>query len=271
MNILILANKDIASNYALNLLIPTLKEQHQVHLWLSAKVGNTNNQAEQLSQLKFFEQDSFNKISSRPLKTATSNKFIRFEGFEGLNHHLNSKIREENNINSAESITRIKKLCPDLIISIRYGGILKSDCIKIPHQGVINLHSGILPKYRGVMATFWAMLNDDAMIGTTLHTIKDGTIDSGDIIKVSRTGVNNKHSYLQQTLALYRQGTADIIEATLSYARNEKIVTYPQPNSDSYFTFPMKEDFVRFEQKGLILIDEQAHRCFLRDYYQTGD
>ncbi len=271
MNILILANKDIASNYALNLLIPRLKDQHQLHLWLSAKVGNNTNQPEQLSRLKFFEQDSFNKVSSRPLNNSTSNKCIKFDGFEGLNNHLNSAIKEENNINSPESIARIKKLCPDLIISIRYGGILKSECIKIPHHGVINLHSGILPKYRGVMATFWAMLNDDAMIGTTLHTIGDGTIDTGEIIKISRMSVNNEKSYLQQTLALYRQGTLDIIEATLGYARNEKIVTYPQPKSDSYFTFPMKEDFVRFEQKGLILIDEQAHHCFLRDYYQTGD
>ncbi|MFQ3288830.1 MAG: methionyl-tRNA formyltransferase, partial [Alteromonadaceae bacterium] len=55
MKILILCNKDIASNFALNLLIPKLKDDHQLHLWLSAKVGESHHKPQQLRQLKFFE------------------------------------------------------------------------------------------------------------------------------------------------------------------------------------------------------------------------
>jgi len=266
MKILILSNKDIASNFALNLLIPQLKGEHQLHLWLSAKVGKSSDQPEQLSRLKFFEQDLLNKLLNPLLLNSKSTKFT---GFDGFINHLDSEIKEENNINSSESIDRIQRLSPDLIISIRYGGILKEKCIKIPKHGVINLHSGILPKYRGVMATFWAMLSGDTSIGTTLHTIDDGTIDTGEIIKISTFTVQNEKSYLQQTLELYRQGTLDIIDTILSYSRNEKILTYPQPKSTSYFTFPTVDDLVKFEKKGLKLIDEQEYIDFLCENYLT--
>jgi len=266
MKILILSNKDIASNFALNLLIPKLKDEHQLHLWLSAKVGKSTNQPEQLLRLKFFEQDLLNKLLSRSFNNNQTNKFTGFEGFE---FHLDSEIKDENTINSSESIDRIQRLAPDLIISIRYGCILKDKCIEIPKHGVINLHSGILPKYRGVMATFWAMLKGDTTIGTTLHKINDGTIDTGEIIKISTMAVQSEKSYLQHTLELYHQGTLDIIDATMTYSRNEKIITIPQAKSDSYFTFPKEDDFVRFEQKGFKLITEQEYMDFLCQYYLT--
>ena len=266
MKILILSNKDIASNVALNLLIPKLKDEHQLHLWLSAKVGKSTNQPAQLLRLKLFEQDLLNQLSNRLFSNSQSNNFTGFEGFQP---HLDSEIKEENTINSPQSIERIQKLAPDLIISIRYGCILKDKCIAIPKHGVINLHSGILPKYRGVMATFWAMLNGDATIGTTLHKINDGTIDTGQIIKISTQAIQINKSYLQHILELYHQGTLDIIDATMIYSRNEKVVTYQQAKSDTYFTFPKVDDLVRFEQKGLKLINEQEYMHFLCQNYLT--
>ncbi len=264
MKILILANKDIASNFALNLLIPKLTAEHQLHLWLSAKVGNSTNQPKPLSRLKFFEQDLLNKILNPLLVNNSSNKFV---GFDGFKPHLASELIEENNINSADTIARLSALAPDLIISIRYGGILKDQCINIPTRGVINLHSGVLPKYRGVMATFWAMLNGETSIGTTLHTIDDGTIDTGNIIKISTMAVQKDRSYLDNVLALYRQGTADIIDAVSRFAKNQEIITSPQSNSDAYFTFPTTDDLIRFEQKGLKLVDEQEYIAFLNEHY----
>jgi len=266
MKILILSNKDLASNFALNLLIPKLQGDHQLHLWLSSKVGKNTNLPEQLSRLKFFEQDLLNKLLC-PL--FMSSKATKFKTFEGFNDYLDSEIREENKINSSDSIARIHTISPDLIISIRYGGILNYECIKIPKQGVINLHSGILPKYKGVMATFWAMLNGEETIGTTLHTIDDGSIDTGKIIKISTMKVKKEKSYLQHTLELYRQGTLDIMDAISIYSKNEKPLASPQPKSESYFTFPKDSDLVKYENEGFKLVDEQAYIDFIRKNYLT--
>ena len=49
-----------------------------------------------------------------------------------------------------------------------YRRILKAAAIQIPRHGVLNLHSGLLPAYKGLMATFWATLNGEEEIGCTL-------------------------------------------------------------------------------------------------------
>ena len=60
--------------------------------------------------------------------------------------------------NHDSGLATLRAAEPDLVVSIRYRRILRDSAIAIPRCGVINLHSGILPDYRGVMATFWAIL-----------------------------------------------------------------------------------------------------------------
>ncbi len=264
MNILILSNRDLASNFALNLLMPKLIGKHKIHLWLSAKVGGNIELPDQLSRLKFFEQDLFNQLLS-PLFSGKNTDKLR--GFESFQSYLASELIEENNINAPKTIARIKNLAPDLIVSIRYGGILKEDCINIPTKGVLNLHSGILPCYRGVMATFWAMLNGDEKIGTTLHTIDDASIDTGKIIKISTLEVQSNKSYLWHVLELYKQGALDVFNAISTFAQNEQVITSAQPEGNSYFTFPTNEELVSFEQQGFRLNDEQELIDFIRKNY----
>ena len=167
MRILFLSNKDLASNYALNLLLPKVSKNNEIHLWLSAKVGKSTVLPRQLETLKFFEQGLFNKLLA-PLISASKNPnaYKTFDDFSGF---LDSELREVNHINSSEIIEDLSALSPDLIVSIRYGGILKDRVISIPPKGVINLHSGILPKYKGVMATFWALKLMNLKLG--LHYI----------------------------------------------------------------------------------------------------
>jgi methionyl-tRNA formyltransferase len=62
MNITLLANRDLASNLALNQLLPRLSEQHQLRVFLSSQVGSAANLPEPLRLLKFFEQTLFNDI-----------------------------------------------------------------------------------------------------------------------------------------------------------------------------------------------------------------
>jgi methionyl-tRNA formyltransferase len=66
--------------------------------------------------------------------------------------------------------------------SIRFGQIFKPPVIAIPRWGILHLHSGLLPGYRGVLAIFWAMLKRELRSGCTLHYVADATIDTGPIL-----------------------------------------------------------------------------------------
>ncbi|MBT1450439.1 formyl transferase [Glaciecola sp. XM2] len=266
MKILCLANRDLASNFALNQLLPELSKSHETHLWLSAKVGGNTQRPKQLQNLKFFEQDLFNTLVHRALSSTQG-----FLGFDGLGQFLCSEVKEVNQINSPQAVAELKVLSPDIIVSIRYGAILKNDAINIPSKCVLNLHSGILPKYKGVMATFWALKNADSEIGTTLHLIEDGSIDTGKIIKVSTIQTNASKSYLWHVLALYEQGVKTILEAVNTLNQGDVLECSEQSPSDTYFTLPTQQQCEEFEACGGRFVDEQEYIEFIQTHYLPVD
>ena len=78
-------------------------------------------------------------------------------------------------------IKKIKEINPDLIVVVAYGKILPKEIIDIPKYGIINVHSSLLPKYRGASPIHSAILNGDTESGVSIMYIKEG-LDSGDVI-----------------------------------------------------------------------------------------
>src|SRR5512140_1298327 len=60
-----------------------------------------------------------------------------------------------------EFIGQIRELRPDLIVVAAYGQILSGDLLEAPRYGCVNLHTSLLPKYRGAAPIQWAILNGD--------------------------------------------------------------------------------------------------------------
>lgn len=70
---------------------------------------------------------------------------------------------------------------PDLIVIFSMSQLLKSDILKIPRMGVINLHPSLLPSYRGANPDFWQYYDLEMNPGVTVHYVDSGE-DTGDII-----------------------------------------------------------------------------------------
>ena len=168
MNIVLLGHEDIASLYALDCLIHRCRG-HAFTVFWSGAMAPRKAPAPALEALDAVDRSLFDRYLERP-ETAAALKQA-------------SIIAAPNEPEGLQTLARAR---PDLVVSVRYRRILKEDAIAIPARGVINLHSGILPDYRGVMATFWAMLAGEREIGTTLHTIVDAGIDTGPVISIHR-------------------------------------------------------------------------------------
>lgn len=79
------------------------------------------------------------------------------------------------------ALEQIKALDPALIVVAAYGRILPDEILNNPPYGCINVHSSLLPKYRGAAPINWAILNGDAETGVTImHMASE--LDAGDII-----------------------------------------------------------------------------------------
>ncbi len=97
-------------------------------------------------------------------------------------------------INSSEFIEIVKACKIDLLVSMSFNQIFKSDILKVPKFGVINCHAGKLPFYRGRNILNWALINDEKDFGITVHFVDEG-IDTGDIIKQQLYSITDADDY----------------------------------------------------------------------------
>jgi methionyl-tRNA formyltransferase len=58
---------------------------------------------------------------------------------------------------------------------------LKKPLLALPAHGCINVHFGMLPRYRGILPIFHALMNEEPSFGVTVHMM-DEQLDNGDIL-----------------------------------------------------------------------------------------
>lgn len=235
MRIALFYNRDIYAHKALNLLAHRLSD-HSLSFFYSTQVGGNVVRDIRLQKLAEFEKT----FDARP-----GCSFEQLAQSAGTIEHGVSDI----NGGDAEKLADVK---PDLVISIRFGQIFKAPVISIPKLGIINLHSGLLPAYKGVMASFWSLLNGESHLGTTLHWVTNSKIDSGQVISQRSQAVQPDLTYSKQVLALYEPGVEQILEAV---AHIEKLAKQPKEDlpKGRYYSFPQAEDLEAFEAAGWAL------------------
>lgn len=79
------------------------------------------------------------------------------------------------------ALAQLQELNPELIVVAAYGRILPDDILNLPPKGCINVHSSLLPKYRGSAPINWAVVNGDAETGVTIMDVVT-ELDAGDIL-----------------------------------------------------------------------------------------
>jgi methionyl-tRNA formyltransferase len=251
MKILFCLNRDIYCHNILNHFLKTI-ENDEIKIYFSNGVGITPDFAD-LNLLKFYEQVlPFNKIFPLLEKTFQAEKKLdeqSFLTFDQISKIHSLEILNFQNINK-DGLEYLKLWQPDLIISVRFGQIFKGEIINLPKYGIINLHSGILPDYRGIMATFWTMLEEKKQIGSTLHFISDASIDTGDIISVSNLNVDPSKSLIWHINSLYKNGGIQMIDSAIKNFKNNIPINTMKPDlsKSGYFSYPQESDFEKFKK-----------------------
>ncbi len=85
------------------------------------------------------------------------------------------------NVNGADSEAALRGWAPDLGIIVG-GRIVKPNILGVPRLGMLNKHSAILPKHRGLSGEYWCLYYEDfEHLGVTVHYVDPG-LDSGNIL-----------------------------------------------------------------------------------------
>ena len=91
-------------------------------------------------------------------------------------------------LRDGEVLAILKQLAPELIVVAAYGKVLPDEILALPAKGCINVHSSLLPKYRGAAPINWAVVNGDQETGVTIMDMAH-ELDAGDIIAQVKTPI----------------------------------------------------------------------------------
>lgn len=143
------------------------------------------------------------------------------------------EVYQPDNVNSKESLEKIKKLSPDLIVVAAFGQILKKELLDIPKYGCINIHASLLPKYRGAAPINWAIINGEKETGITIMEMEEG-LDTGPIMKKRSIPIlpEDNSGTIHDKLALLG---GELILETIDDISKGRAIKTPQDHSKSTY------------------------------------
>lgn len=83
-------------------------------------------------------------------------------------------------VNDPAYIERVREINPDVVASVAAPEIFKKGILGVPSLGCINIHSGKLPIYRGMMPNFWQLLHGEKHAVVTVHEMVEKLDAGGD-------------------------------------------------------------------------------------------
>lgn len=129
----------------------------------------------------------------------------------------NIPVFQPTKLRDGTALALLKELGPELIVVAAYGRILPDDILELPAKGCINVHSSLLPKYRGSAPINWAILNGDSESGVTImHMATE--LDAGDIIAQVSTPIDPNETVVQLYDRLAEMGGKLLVDAVADIA-----------------------------------------------------
>ena len=159
-----------------------------------------------------------------------------------------TQIKLSESINNKSSLKLIKSFDPDLLVSILGNQIFKKDLISLAPKGCINLHTALLPKYRGLMPTFWVLKNNEEHTGVSVFFVDEG-IDSGPIILQKKIEIKNMSQ--SELIKATKHLGMELIAESINLISQDKVKLISNADSKmTYYSFPSSNDVKEFLRSG---------------------
>ena len=160
------------------------------------------------------------KIKSQPVKIKSNElNIINFQPYSLEDLKFEKKIE---NLNADLFIVVAFRKLPEIIW-------------KLPKYGCINLHTSLLPNYKGAAPINWVLINGEDKTGLTTFFINN-KIDSGNIILQEIINLDNKITAASLHNIMLDKGAKLILETIICL--NKGTVGVKQINNNSYALAP---------------------------------
>jgi methionyl-tRNA formyltransferase len=162
-----------------------------------------------------------------------------------LAEKLNLRVLQPLKAREEKFIAELRELRPDLMVVVAYGQILPQVMLDLPPHGCLNVHTSLLPKYRGAAPIQWAIADGNAETGVTIMQM-DAGLDTGPMLATRRTPIlpTDDSQILHDRLA--RLGAELLAETIPGYVAGT-ILPQPQPAEGSTYAAKIKKEDARID------------------------
>jgi methionyl-tRNA formyltransferase len=157
--------------------------------------------------------------------------------------------RQIGNPNDTTYIRGLSDRRPDLLVSVACPHILKAPVLRVAPMGCINIHHAPLPRYKGMMPTFWQLYHGEPQVGITVHYVNQ-KIDEGEPVLQETIPVEPGES-LDHLIRRSKQLGAHYLARVLRNLPLPRRTVALAAGEGSYFTFPTPQEIRDFHRKGL--------------------
>lgn len=172
-------------------------------------------------------------------KPNTRGKKIKYTPVKEYALENNIPVYQPESVRTEETFNLIKELNPDLIVVVAYGKIIPKNIIEFPKYGIINVHSSLLPKFRGAAPINAAIIAGEKKSGVTIMDIVE-ELDAGDMILTGETEITEEDTFLTLHDRLKEIGAETLVEAVRKI-EDGTAVRIPQNHSEATFVKPYKK------------------------------
>lgn len=151
---------------------------------------------------------------------------VRFSVVKERALALGLEVRQPEKLTGPGEYEKLEALKPDAIVVVAYGQILRQNVLDLPRFGCINIHSSLLPRWRGAAPIHHAVLAGDLVTGVTTMKMVRG-LDAGDIYEQVETKIGTREPVGTLHDRLADLG-GDLILSTLEGLAQETLQGTPQ-------------------------------------------
>ncbi|MFO0874002.1 MAG: formyltransferase family protein [Phycisphaerales bacterium] len=158
-------------------------------------------------------------------------------------------VTEAVDVNSEEFLAHLRGLKVDFIVSISGTQLYRKALREQTPKGIVNCHGALLPKYRGLMPSFWTLANGEREGGVSVHYV-DAKLDNGPIIVQRRYRIHPFDS-LEDIMARSKDLAAEaIIDCVRLIEAGDPPLLPNDASQSTHFSMPTKDDVARFRRSG---------------------
>jgi methionyl-tRNA formyltransferase len=152
-------------------------------------------------------------------------------------------------VNDAAFVSRIRALQPDVVVSVAAPEIFRDEILSSARLGCINIHSGELPAYRGMMPTFWQMLHGESHATVTVHEMAR-ELDAGAVLGTVEYPIRERDSLDRVMTETKREGARLMIRVLRDLAAGAAAGRPLDMANAAYYSFPKRENAKDFRRRG---------------------